>query len=1813
MASGAAAQTVTLSSDRARAATGEVVAFTARVTNTGTAALSMVKLGVGLDAGLALARVDAEGTFDLAPGAAKDVLFTAVVDVSAHPGDAPAARVRLLSAAGTPLGPEASATIHIAGDDLFDDSAILGRVSCGRRPIFGARVHIDTGATARTDAGGAYHFTRIPPGLHLLKIEADSLPPGALPKGDPGHLVTLQAGIPRRVDFTTTCPDLREVGPDSIVRAPNPLRSARSSVAVTGDLSTLTAAVDGLPLSLSAVDVTLDGLLLPRATANLRPPDGTPVKFHPKVSWATGGRPRAWALRIVQVLPRTRPVRTLSAAGAPPATIAWDGLDDSGLPAPKNAVFEAQLRVAGDDRALAASPRLRFGITFGLNVPPLSTRVLRGAHRSTLDDLSKLAAALGPIDRVTIEVHDDGTGDPIEKLAATQKLAEVYRDRLAQEGVEPARVQARGRGNLAPLVAGPQTEADLRRNRRVIVRVARMPAHPGAPIPAAPAGRPEALVDGNPATLDRKLRFARTLPLPAGGEVLVDLLGVDGRQASRVVRTPPMKLGPDVELRPPPSTPINHELAGDVAAGTLAIDGAAVDTRILATDLRVRWASPLSRRIVVEPVLPAGVELAAWDVAFYPGDAVADTSPLDRLAGAGAPPPALTWQPPTGVQRVRFRLTVEARDGSRASSPAQLVDLALPVAAGQPGPFFSPAGDPTAELRRRLADFVARGGRPDERLRLEVAARLPAATNDAEARLVRATRAGRVRAVLETLGGPVARAEIVVVPTTDDVERLAAAAWRALAEQAPAVLVDGAARPLTRTAFRVTTSGVPAVVELRQPAGRRAAWVVGQPPPQPAPIPKVPDLRPPPVDDVRFSADEPGARELETALAPPRPQVDARAPVAGLRVELAQKLVLRSRQLWVPGRVPPGVEVRINQRPVVTRADGSFDELVELPPGSSTLVITAQDRAGNLASVRRPVEVEDGSFLLLLAEAFVSEDGLTGRLAAFGRLEFSGAKLFGEGEVTLHVDTAKRRELADFFVEEHDPTIDFGVLGDSAVETRQAAQGRDPFVLRARAGESHATFGSFATAIGAPGELFSYDRTLSGGDLDLRAGSHRLRAFAATGDERLLRAVDLFRATGGALYYLRHARLVAGGERVRVVVRDRDSGLVLADRPLARDTDYSVDDVRGRILLKEPLASTADSRAVLTSLSAALDMRGGHPVYLEVGYEYQPDAGAGRDVAGAEVRERIGGVLTVGGGIVDESQGYQLAGADAELRPAPRTALRVELARSRGEDAGHSLSMDGGLGFASVGAVGTGGELGWKAQLTSTLGDFATAKWAERTRLDLYAQELDDGFRSSGALLEQGRRKLGGTLNVGLARYGDASFRLDRDETDERSAQRSTLRWAKDGKRLGVAVEGVHQKIGESERLGAGARAALRVAPRVVLTAAQEVQGSVRGPDAILDDEAQTGLATTVGADVELAPRTFAGAGATLRWNGDTAAQVGLRTPVDERASMYLQQRLLSRGATASVIGAEERFPAGRTYGEYQIEQGVAGPKNRAVLGLGRQFAVAQGLRLAAGYEHQEIDVAAAHQKRDVVHGSVELLVPERLKASASIELRLDDADGEVTDDEGPVPGAPLVLPPGQRRQIVATAGADWKLTSDHTFLGRFRLGDTRDEDGDAEIARHLELTAGWAVRPLELDWLDLLVRYSYLADRRPDTVLSERAHVLAVAPIFTLPEGVSVGGKLAWKHTARDAAGADALLVAVRFGYNFAGRWEAAFEGRVLNLDRPGGTDSRAGALLEVAYDLARHARIAAGYDFSRFSGDELADLERDGHGFFVRVAGRY
>ena len=70
---------------------------------------------------------------------------------------------------------------------------------------------------------------------------------------------------------------------------------------------------------------------------------------------------------------------------------------------------------------------------------------------------------------------------------------------------------------------------------------------------------------------------------------------------------------------------------------------------------------------------------------------------------------------------------------------------------------------------------------------------------------------------------------------------------------------------------------------------------------------------------------------------------------------------------------------------------------------------------------------------------------------------------------------------------------------------------------------------------------------------------------------------------------------------MRIEIRDKDSGIVTGVVNLRYGVDYDIDYLQGRLLLSEPLSSTADDNLLVRSSGLS-----GNEAYLVVRYEYTP-------------------------------------------------------------------------------------------------------------------------------------------------------------------------------------------------------------------------------------------------------------------------------------------------------------------------------------------------------------------------------------------------------------------------------------------------------------------------------------------------------------------------------------------------------------------------------------------------------------------------------
>jgi hypothetical protein len=454
----------------------------------------------------------------------------------------------------------------------------------------------------------------------------------------------------------------------------------------------------------------------------------------------------------------------------------------------------------------------------------------------------------------------------------------------------------------------------------------------------------------------------------------------------------------------------------------------------------------------------------------------------------------------------------------------------------------------------------------------------------------------------------------------------------------------------------------------------------------------------------------------------------------------------------------PGDTVRAMGQPVPVDANGRFATQQILPGGMQAVEVEVADRSGRGFSFRRNLSIPDRDwFHVAIADVTAGlnntsgpSDLVTGSTNGSrssyvdGRLAFyAKGKLPWDTLLTASADTREQplRHLFSnfasrdprFLLRRLDPNRFYPTYGDDSTTIDDApTQGK--FFVRLERGDSQVMWGSFLTRITGT-EFTAFNRALYGARLTFNApesttfGERRTTVEGFAADPGTVQSREEFRGTGGSLYFLRNQDITIGSERLVLEVRDRDSGIVIARRPLVPSQDYEVNYFQGRILLREPLESTAAQSSLV--LAGPLS---GNPVFLVASYEFVPGVAAVQNLSlGGRVSHWFSDHFRLGlSGFRQGEQGanQRLQGIDTTVRYAAGTFVKAEVARSSGPGTGSLTSTTGGFEFNAL--TSTGQAAG--AQRIEGAVDLSEVFPNASGRANAYWQNREAGFSAPGQI-----------------------------------------------------------------------------------------------------------------------------------------------------------------------------------------------------------------------------------------------------------------------------------------------------------------------------------------------------------------------------------------------------------------------------------------------------------------------------------------------
>jgi hypothetical protein len=954
----------------------------------------------------------------------------------------------------------------------------------------------------------------------------------------------------------------------------------------------------------------------------------------------------------------------------------------------------------------------------------------------------------------------------------------------------------------------------------------------------------------------------------------------------------------------------------------------------------------------------------------------------------------------------------------------------------------------------------------------------------------------------------------------------------------------------------------------------------------------------------------------------------------------------------VSGRgVPPGHSVTVMGIPVPVDAKGDFAVRQIVSSGEHQIDVALADKKGVASVFSRSAIVPDHDFFYVaLADLTVGKNATTGPMALLnpdradefkdkvfvnGRLAFYlKGKVQGDTLLTASADTREQpiqhmfsnfdSKDPRYLLRNLDPNRYYPIYGDDSTLVEDAPT-RGKFYVRLERGDNNIVWGNFKTTITGT-EFVRYERGLYGAraqaktEATTKYGERRAQAEVFAAEPGTLGARDVFRGTGGTLYYMSRQNMTQGSERVTVEQRDSSTGLVLKSRVLAATQDYDVNYLQGRVMLKSPLASTGGSDFIVQAGSL-----NGVEQYVVVTYEYAPGLQASRDKAvggraSAWVTDHVE-IGVTGYNQTSSAEKLGIGGADMTVRLMPGSYVKFEAARSSGPGSGEQVSLDGGFTFSSR---ATSGAPAW-AKRVETAADLAEIIKGSEGRLAAYWKEKDANYSGPGELtLSRGGREMGVKSIVKLDQNWSSKTKVDGKQDEFRT--------------YSSAEQNVAYSFNEYWKATVGARfdnnrvAALSASP-ILNQQGRRTDAAVR-----LDYDSQKDWGTyvygqvTVDKSGERDANNRLGFGANLRFNettkgtaelshgnGGIGGKVGVEHKVDEKRSSYLNYGLdpdrtdiISRGGTGIMTsGSRERFSdTFSVFGEERLRHG--GGYSGLTHAFGLDFVPVEHWKAGIVLETGKLsDPYQGDVKRTAISPSIGY-THGGLTYAGRYEYRHDDITTVTTNS---VRDTYLT-----NNTLVNKLNADWR------YIGKLNGSYSTTNQAEFYRGNYLEAVTGFAYRPVNNDRLNALFKYTYFYDlpspgQRAGVAgvgdYSQKSHVLSMDAAYDLTTFVTIGGKYALRSGAikDNVLGGPWLdsttqLLIGRLDLHVVKEWDVVVEAR--QLDVFAAKDRQAGALVGVYRHLGDNFKVGVGYNFTKFT-DDLTNLSSNNKGVFVNAIGKF
>jgi flagellar motor protein MotB len=1014
--------------------------------------------------------------------------------------------------------------------------------------------------------------------------------------------------------------------------------------------------------------------------------------------------------------------------------------------------------------------------------------------------------------------------------------------------------------------------------------------------------------------------------------------------------------------------------------------------------------------------------------------------------------------------------------------------------------------------------------------------------------------------------------------------------------------------------------------------------------------------------DSKGNFDETGARPLRLYREPPPGKVAASDGPSARELlaaygenELArQQIPLGSGTVKVQGSgIPAGHTVWVAGRQIPVDPKGNFAAEEILPAGAHSVEVAVLDDAGNGSLYLRDLEFKRTDlFYVGIADLTVSKNSASGPAklqegenapqpydsSLDGRLAFYlNGNVHQNWRLTASADTREGpvKDLFSNFLAKSpdslfrriDPDYYYPTFGDDGV-VQEMAPTLGKFYVKASNGENYGMWGNFKVGY-LDNELAHVDRGLYGANAHYAPepttsfGERRLTVDGFAAQPGTMASYEEFRGTGGSLYFLHHQDILTGSERVRIEIHDKASGIVTGVVNLQANVDYDIDYLQGRVLLSQPLSSTANDNLLVRTSGLS-----GDQAYLVVRYEYTPGFDKLDAVAvGGQGHYWLNDYVRLGF-TADSNEGSSasnLGAADLTLRKSANSWFKLQAGRSTGLLSPSLQSNDGGFGFQGPNDQSfTGAKAGaYRADLSVGLGDFFEG---HDGRFTFYTQHLDAGYSSPGQATIKDTEQYGGTFrmpvtsSLSLAAKGDQKIETQGLETR--------------------AVElDVTYKLAEKWTVSTGVRNDLRKdnSPVVPLT---QIQGERTDAVAQVKFDSTASWSAysfgqhTVAASGGRESNDRIGVGGSYRLtkrfriDGEASdghlgpgGKVGTTFLYSERTSYYLNYSLeneqtdnglLLHGSQGNLVsGVKTRLSdSSSVYVEDRYQNGAS--LNGLTHSTGINLTTKEHWNFGGNGEFGKLRDSQTGAETDRKAAGLRMgYGVSKIQFSSAIEYRRDNV---------------------QQLDLTHTETTTWlfrnnfkfQLTPDWRLIGKLDHSVSDSTLGEFYAGGYTEAVVGYAYRPVRNDRLNALVKYTYFYNvpttgqvgvQNTAAEFLQKSHIASADLTYDLTANWSVGGKYAYRigEESLDRVNPSffenpAQLAVLRVDRRFFKVWDTLAEVRTLYL--PDISQRRSGALAAIYHRIGNNLKAGVGYNFTNFS-DELTDLKYNHKGVFLNIIG--